>query len=262
VAEPGLIAAYLAELRYSLTRLPDADEIAAEAEDHLFSTADALVAAGRPRPQAETEALARFGSASLVARVFVEESKRGGAVSTRLTRRAGAAAMLAPLFVAVGQAGNLTIDRGTGHGAGVALIVAGFAAFAFALWGVRRRHGGLAGWGRAAFWLFVASPFIAFPFGWGAGGALVVVQLLVVTLLGIGMIRARVLPVPAVALFTLAPAATVAVAALLTVMGLDAARYAPIGVVAFAVGFAWVGWAMWREPALDLRSPNGGPLAA
>ena len=94
------------------------------------------------------------------------------------------------------------------------------------------------------------------------GQGMGVVQLLVVTLLGIGMIRARVLPVPAVALFTLAPAATVAVAALLTVMGLDAARYAPIGVVAFAVGFAWVGWAMWREPALDLRSPNGGPLAA
>jgi len=262
VAEPGLIGAYLAELRYSVARLPDADEIAAEAEDHLRSAADALVAAGRPRPAAEVEALARFGSAPLVARVFVEESKRGGAVSTRLTRRAGAAALLAPLLVVVGQAGNVATDSGPGHGAAVMLLVAAFAAFAFALRGVRKRHGGLGGWGRAAFWLFVASPLIAAPFSWGAGGALAVVQLLVVTLLGVGMIRARVLPVAAVALFTLAPAATVAAAALLTAVGLDASRYAPIGVIPFAVGFVWVGWAMWREPALDVRSLNGGPLAA
>ena len=118
-------------------------------------------------------------------------------------------------------------------------------------WGIRRRHGGLGGWGRAAFWLFVASPFIAAPFAWGAGYAFAAVQLVVLTLLGIGMIRARILPVPAVALFTLAPPCTV-VAVVLS--GEDAAAYAAIaGAAASALGLMWVGWAMWREPALDVR---------
>lgn len=43
---------------------------------------------------------------------------------------------------------------------------------------------------------------------------------------------------------------------------IGAALYAPIGVAAFAVGLAWVGWSMWREPALDIHGRSGpGPLA-
>ena len=262
MAEPRLIAAYLTELRYSAGRLADIDDVVAEAEDHLLASVEAGIASGKSPADAEAEALARFGSAPLVARVFIEEAKRGGAVSTALTRRAGLAAMLAPLLMVIGAFGNEAIERGALHGAAVLLLVAAFGAFAVAMWGVRKRHGGLGAWGRAALWLFVASPVIALPFGWGAGAAFAIVQLAVVALLGIGMIRARILPVPAVGLFTLAPAVTIVMAATLTAAGVDAAVYAPIGIAAFAVGLAWVGWAMWREPALDVHGPSEpGPLA-
>jgi len=264
VAEPRLIAAFLTELRYSAARLADIDDVVAEAEDHLLASVEAGIASGRSRADAEAEALARFGSAPFVAHVFIEEAKRGGAVSTRLTRRAGLAAMLSPLLMIVGAVGNEAVPASEGalHGVFVMLLVAAFGAFALALWGIRKRHGGLGAWGRAAFWLFVASPVIALPFGWGAGAAFAIVQLAVVALLGIGMIRARILPVPAVGLFTLAPAATIVMAGGLTAAGVDAALYAPIGVAAFVVGLAWVGWAMWREPALDVHGNSGpGPLA-
>ena len=194
MAESGLIAAYLTELRYSVARLADVDDIVVEVENHLHASVDAAVARGASHVEAEAQALARFGSAPLVARVFNEEAGRGGAVSTHITRQAGFAAMLVPLLVVIGQSGNLAIDGGALHGVAVVLLGAAFAAFAFAVWGMRKRHGGLGRWGRAAFWLFIASPFIAAPFSWGAGAAFLAVQLVVVTLLGIGMIRARILP--------------------------------------------------------------------
>jgi len=149
MAQPGLIAAYLTELRASIARLRDADDIVAEAEDHLRTLADEVAAAtGCTRAEAEAQALARFGSAALVGRIHLEESKRGGAVSTHTTRRAGIAAMAAPVLTVVGQWGNLTIERGAGHGVAVGLLLVAFAAFAYALWGLRLRHGGLGGWGR------------------------------------------------------------------------------------------------------------------
>lgn len=264
MAEPRLIAAFLTEFRYSASRLADIDDVVAEVEDHLLASVETGIARGSSPAKAEAEALARFGSAPLVARVFIEEAKRGGAVSTRLTRRAGLAAMLAPLVAVIGAIGNEAVPASEGslHGVFVVLLVAAFGVFAFAMWGVRQRHGGLGVWGRAAFWLFVASPVIVLPFGWGAGAAFAVVQLAVVALLGIGMIRARILPVPAVGLFTLAPALTIVMAAALTAAGVDAALYAPVGLAASAVGLAWVGWAMRREPALDVHGRSGsGPLA-
>lgn len=266
MAEPGLIAAYLTELRFSVSRLPDADDIVAEADDHLHTVAERLVSTTGCSPvDAEAQALARFGSASLVARLHVEEAKRGGAVSTRTSRRAGVAAMAAPVVFAVGQLGNETIDRGTGHGVAVGLMLVAVAAFAYGLWGLRARHGGLGNWGRAAFWLFVASPVLAAPFGWGAGVALVVVQLLVVALLGVGMLEARVLPPVPVAMFSLSAPATVVMAAALTAFGIDAAPYAPLGILVCLLGYMWLGWAMWREPALDAgrtARDTPGPLAA
>ena len=263
MAASSLIAAYLTELRYSVARLADADGIAAEAEDHLLASVDAAIARGVSRSEAEAQALARFGSAALVARVFHEEAKRGGAVSTRITRQAGVAAMLVPLLIVVGESGNQATDRGALHGTALFLLAAGFGAFAFAVWGLRRRHGGLGRWGRSAFWLFVASPFIAAPFAWGAGVAFLCVQLVVLTLLGIGMIRARILPALGVGLFTFTPAATLLAAAAISTGSRDTGPYLlPGGVLVSALGLAWLGLAMWREPALDARSGSGaGPLA-
>jgi hypothetical protein len=83
MADPGPITAYLAQLRFAVTRLPDAEahDLVAETEDHLRTVADRLVATtGCTIPHAEAQALARFGSAALVARLHLEERKRGGAV--------------------------------------------------------------------------------------------------------------------------------------------------------------------------------------
>jgi len=268
MAQSGLIDSYLAELRASVSRLPDADvdDLVAEAADHLWTAAEHMVAAtGCPPAEAEAAAVARFGAAALVAKLHVEEAKRGGAVSTNTSRRAGIAAMAAPVLFAVGQAGNVTVERGAGHGLAVGLMLVAVAGFAFGLWGLRARHGGLGVWGRAAFWLFLASPFLALPFGWGAAVALLIVQLLVVALLGVGMLQARVLPPVPVVMFSLSAPATVAMAAVLTALGVDAARYTPAGVLVCLLGYMWLGWAMWREPALDSgrRSPGTpGPLTA
>jgi hypothetical protein len=46
MAEPGLIAAYLTELRYSTSKLADLDNIVAEVEDHLLMTVEAMSPAG------------------------------------------------------------------------------------------------------------------------------------------------------------------------------------------------------------------------
>lgn len=261
MAEQSLIAAYLTELRYSVASLRDADDIVDEAADHLLTAVEALTAAGLAPAEAEALALARYGSAALVSGAFVEESRRGAAVSTALTRKAGLAAMAAPVLAVIGQAGNEGIDRGPGHGAAVVVLGAAFAAFVLALWGLRKRHGGLGGLGKAAFWLFVLSPVVSAPFTWAAPVVAGALWLVVATLLGIGMVRARILPAPAVALFAFSPAATLAGSILLTAAGVRAAVFVPFGFLAFAVGLTWVGWALWREPALDAR-PTAGPLPA
>lgn len=263
MGEPGLIDAYLTELRYSLSGLADAEDVLGETADHLLSAFEALVAAGRAPANAEAQALARFGSASLVAHVFLEEAKRGGAVSTQLTRWAGLAAMACPVLLITGLIGNEAIDRGFLHGAAVALLLLAFGAFAFALWGLRRRHGGLGTVGRVAFWLFVASPFLSAPFTWMAGVVFVLILLAIVTLLGIGMVQARILPPAGVGLFAFVPGAAV-VATVVASAATEgrALVLLPIGAALSAIGLAWVGLCLWREPALDVRSgSDAGPLA-
>lgn len=254
-----LIEAYLNELRYSADKLRDLDDVILEIEDHLLTSVDAAVARGVAREEAETCALARFGSPQLVARIFIEEANRGGAVSTTITRRAGVAAMLAPVLGIVGALGNETIDRGPIHGAAVVVLLAGFAMFVVALWGLRQRHGGLGGWGRAGFWLFVASPVISIPFTYMAIVPFVLVMTIVVFVLGVGMMRARVLPQVPVALFTLVPLPAGLVAGLATASFMDSLFGVLVGGASCAVGLMWIGWIMWHEPALDVGAHSGRP---
>ncbi|HUP87443.1 MAG TPA: permease prefix domain 1-containing protein [Acidimicrobiales bacterium] len=263
MAEPGLIAAYLRELRYSTARLHDVDDIVDEVEDHLTEHAHALVARGVSRAEAEAAAIARFGSAELVARVFIEERKRGGAVSTTSTRRAGLAAMLAPLLTIVGAIGNEAIDRGALHGVAVGMILAGCVAFAIALWGLRVRHGGLGGIGTAALVVFVAAPFVSIPFLWAAAAAFAFMQLIVLVLLGVGMLHARVLPPVPVALVGFGPFASVMLTPALFLVGVESPVPTLAGLAASAGGLMWLGYVLWREPALDVgvTSADPGPLA-
>lgn len=249
--EHSLIEAYLRELRFSVARLPDVDDIVDEARDHLLEAADRF---------GEQEALARFGSAELVAKVFVKEARKGAAVSTALTRRAGLAAAAMPLLLATGAWINDTIARGAVHGLGVFLMAAAVAAFLFGLWGLRVRHGGLGRMGRIAFWLTVLSPLIAAPFAWGAGAAWVVVMSVVLVLVSIGMLRAQILPVVPIVLFVIGPIGLLVLGFGISALGGDAGPYAGWPLLSTFVGYAWLGWSMWREPALDSPTSHG-PLA-
>jgi hypothetical protein len=262
VAGPSMIEGYLTELRYSLAKLAEADEIVDEAADHLHTAAAAAIAGGVAPAVAEAQVVARFGSASLVARVFAEEAKRGSAVSTSSTRRAGVAAMVSVALLVVGQAGNHLTSRGVVHAGFLALVTAGFPALAVGLWGLRRRHGGLGAAGRVAFWWFVVSPVLAAPFLYAAPLVLAGEWLLIMSLLGISMLRAKVMPAPAVALFTMSPGLALVVILGMSAAHLDAGPWFLTLLAPVALGLAWLGWAMWHEPALDSidKMANTGPL--
>jgi hypothetical protein len=195
MADDGLIMAYLRELHFSVARLPDADAIVEESEDHLLEAAEQLTRAGRSRAEAEAEAVARFGSAELVARVCLTEAKRGVAVPTTRTRHAGLALALAPVCLVAGAIGNVAVRRGSVHGLAVMLMVAAFPLFVFGLWGLRTRHGGLGRIGRVAFVLAAVSPILSYAALSGQ------------------------------------------------------ALFLPLSLT--GVGLVWVGWILWREPAVD-----------
>lgn len=257
MAEPGLIEAYLNELRFSLAKLADRDDLVDEVADHLYTARERLVRKGVAMAEAESQALGQFGSAALVSKVYAEEEKRGGAVSTTTTRRAGLAALAAAPLVAIGQAGNELVPRGFVHGVALVTLTAGIAAFVYALWGLRRRHGGLGRLGQVTFWWFVASPFIAAPFLWGAPFALAVQWLFISGLLGSAMLSARILPRPAVAMFTVWPVAMPFVVLAMSAAGYDIGAWFLTFFAPIAVGLMWLGWSMWNEPALDVGDRSG-----
>ena len=272
MADDGLIAAYLRELRFCVARLADADDIVAEAEDHLRQVAERLVASGRAPSDAESEAIARFGSAAVVSRVCITQAKQGASVPTTRTRQAGLAAMLAPLLLAFGQWGNVATDRGGAHGVAVALLTFSFPAFVFGLWGLRARHGGLGRLGRAALLLAVCAPAVSLVAGWGAPFVFIPMIAVAQVVFAVEMLRASVLPVLPLSLFAAGAVVAlvdVAAAGIVTLAGGDAGHASSPATVALvtlpmlltASGFTWLGWRLWCEPAAD----QGGrlqPLAA
>lgn len=256
MADHGLIAAYLRELEYSLARLPDAADIVAEAEDHLCEAAERLVGEGRSRSEAEGEAVARFGSAALVAKVCAVEAKRGAAVPTSRTRAAGMAAMLTPILLAVGQYLNVTVpsDRGPVHGIGVALLVTAIPAFVFGLWGLRTRHGGLGRLGKVAIIAACVSPFTVFIPGYGYFVAMGLLGLAVLVLC-VAMLHANVLPVVPLVLVAIGPIAVLALVVGISAAGGDAGAVWAYPMLLTTAGFVWLGWFLWGEAAVD--RPHG-----
>lgn len=261
MADDGLIAAYLRELAYSVVGLADAADIVAEAEDHLCEAAERLVGGGRGRSEAEAEAVARFGSAALVAKVCVMESRGGTAVPTSRTRAAGLAAMLTPVLLIVGQYLNINVpvDRGPVHGIGVALLVAAIPAFVFGLWGLRARHGGLGRLGKIAIVSAVVSPVLVFIPGYGYFGAMGLLGLAVIALV-VEMLRANVLPIVPLVLVATGPVGVLAVVVGVTAAGGDAGDVWALPMILTAVGIVWLGWYLWREPAVD-GTHRPGPVA-
>lgn len=263
MAGHDLITAYLRELRVSLGSIAAADEVLEESEDHLLEAVEHLEAAGLNRRDAQLQALARFGSAALVSKVCVVESRKGAAVSTTFTRRAGLIAMATPLLILFGWLGNEVFYddkdgiRGTLHGMSSGLLVPlGVCAFLIGLLGLRARHRGLGRFGTAAFVTVLAAPFVAAPFGWAAGLVAVLVLGVAVILLGIGMLRAGVLPVAPLVLFVAGPVLMMILAfVVISDPSYDDWRlYAP-WLFTFAAT-SWLGWYQWNEPAL------GRPVSA
>jgi hypothetical protein len=263
VAGDGLIAAYLVELRHSVARLPDADDIGAEAEDHLLETVDRLCADGRSPHEAEAEAVARFGSAELVARICITESKRGAAVPTTKTRYAGLALLAAPILALVGEIGNETTGHKGGlHGFMVFVLCMAVPALFIGLWGLRRRNGGLGQLGLAALILAFLSPVLAMAAGWGAFVAFAALMALAICVLAVEMIRAQILPVVPLVLLAVGTVAVLVVTglALLTESSGDVGlALTAIAAAPLVVGIMWLGWFMWREPAVDRA--GAAPLA-
>jgi hypothetical protein len=267
MADDRLIPAYLRELRLSVGRLRAGDDIVAEAEDHLRESAERLMAQGRTTHEAEAEALARFGSAALVAKVCITESTKGAAVPTTTTRLAGFALLLAPILLIVGEWGNENTDNTGGmHGTAVFVLCLAFPALIFGLWGLRTRHGGLGRLGRAAFGLALLSPILAHAALYAAGYGLAVLLALALVVFGAEMLRASVLPVPPLTLVIAGPVLVIVellVATAVTIAGRDAG-HPPTIVLAMpimitAVGLAWLGWHLSQETAVDRAGSR--PLA-
>jgi hypothetical protein len=260
MADDGLIAAYLRELDYSVAALSDRADLVAEAEDHLREVADRLKRDGRTSAEAEAEAIARFGSAALVARICVIEAKRGAAVPTNRTRAAGLAALLTPILLGVGQYLNVTVDRGFVHGIGVVSLTAAIPAFVFGLWGLRARHGGLGRFGKMAIAAAVISPLLSFAGYYGLFAAIGLLALSVIVLV-VEMLRANVLPVAPLVLLAAGPIAMTAILAGAELLGGDAGEIVVYSMLPTVVGFVWLGWHLWSEPAVD-GSRSSGSLAA
>ena len=267
MADDRLIAAYLRELRFSVAKLADGDEIVEEAEDHLLEAVERLVADGRTPVEAEAEAVAQFGSASLVAKVCISESTKGAAVPTTKTRLAGLVLLLAPILLVVGESGNEATDNPGGlHGTMVVVLGLAFPALIFGLWGLRTRHGGLGRLGRAAFVLAVLSPILSHAAGWGAAALLAFLLAVALLVFGVEMLRASVLPVAPLVLVIAGPlliTAAYGVALAITIGGRDAGGMPLVFVIAptlvTAVGLGWLGWHLSRETAVD--GARSRPLA-
>jgi hypothetical protein len=251
VADDGLIMAYLRELHFSVARLPDADAIVEESEDHLLEAAEQLTRAGRTHAEAEAEAVARFGSAELVARVCLTEAKRGVAVPTTRTRYAGLALAIAPVALVAGAIGNVAVRRGSVHGLAVMLMVAAFPLFVYGLWGLRTRHGGLGRIGRVAFVLAAVSPILSYAALYGAAYLLALLLSIVVIMFVVEMLRASVLPVVPLVFMAAGPVAFVVVAIGLAIANAEAGQALFLPLALTGVGLVWLGWILWREPAVD-----------
>ena len=185
-------------------------------------------------------------------------------MSTTFTRRAGLAAIAAPLlFLGALAFGSIAHSRQPLSAFSAVLAIAGAGAVAVALVGLRKRHGGLGLIGRVAFWLAVGAVPLALPWGY-AGIVVLAIEIGVIVLLyGVAMLRAGILPRGAVGVFAFTWPAWAPIAWLITALGDDANKYAIFPAAATLVAFMWLGRAMWREPALDVRPHAGiGPLAA
>jgi hypothetical protein len=223
VADYALIDAYLDDLRATMRWHRGSADVVAEADDHLHSVVERLVAGGAEVEAAQSEALERFGDPVLVARAFASTSRGRLAVPTPSTQGAGTVSVISGCmwlaFPMVWVGAGLLYDKvgpenpgdETGNLAQVALMILiavsllGAAGSLFVtLIGLQERHGGfgLVGLvGIVVTGIAVAAALIGWFFlGWGS--ALVVGTVLV----SVAMWRRGLAPRPAVLAIGAGPA--------------------------------------------------------
>lgn len=209
---------------------------------------------------AERLAVTRYGRPDVVAVAFAHNG-RGAAVPTTFTRLSGLAAMVAPGPFIVGLLAVLADAPDAVHWAGGVLIAAAIGCLLVAVVGLGRRHGPTLGsGGRAARWVaFLAFP-LSLPFGWAAPLALAGFLGLSLALLAAGMLRAGVVPRPAVVLLVLGIPAGLAVGQAGTLLGVDTSPFvAPVGVPIVSAGLVVIGWRLWREHAVGAGPRQAAP---
>jgi hypothetical protein len=146
MAEPDLIESYLTHLHRSLRLRRDADEVVAEAEDHVREAVERLCRSGADPITAQRITLDRFGDPMVVARALSTTAHGGIAMPTPFTRAAGTAALASALAWVLAAAG-LSLGGLQGMGENLYLtflipVVIAAATTAVAVAGLLSRAGG------------------------------------------------------------------------------------------------------------------------
>lgn len=181
-----LIEAYLVGLRRRLAWRPDLDDVLAEAEDHLLSAIERLIADGAADEPAQQEVLGRFGDSTTVAAAFAATSRGGLAMPTKFTKWSGVAAMIAAGMWITSAAlwlidELLTPSDDALGNLKLATLISAAALTVVVVVGMNRRHGGLGALGTIGLALVgvgvAATLMYWFVMGWGvllAAGMLLV----------------------------------------------------------------------------------------
>jgi len=279
MARPALIDTYIADLRRYVSPSRRADEICAEAEDHLLATVERHVAHGMDPEQAQRRALADYGPARRVAREFLRTPSGRLALPTRTTTTAGAAALTAAALWILFALLTLRFGDGASLPPG-ALWGLNVLACAFTFWGLSGlviRHGGADGLlGQAASLssvLVPPAPVLVLHI-WGVPAYLAVL-ILVTYVFGSALWDARLAPASATLAFAMGPpiaacafwATTLAVgrvpAGPVTMFGhptnelfsIHGGVPAAVGLGIMAIGLAGLGqWLRTETPQEDLQA--------
>lgn len=274
MAEHAMIARYLAELRRTLARHRDVDDLVDEVADHLLSSVHSGLARGLDGDTAERQTLEAFGDPILVARVYASERHGGFAMPTRFTHAAGT------LLIAAGTAwivsfvlmiGSSIAERTRPweglpmvlYQLGAAALLLGAVAMAAGILGVyvrHRRSGALALVALALLGLGIVATAIAWAFSLWAplvgGGAV---------LLAVWMRRHDMAPRgPVLWLGAGGAAAALSVAVLLATVGFDGIDTPGLAVLftaltAFATGV--IGLGRWLRSERPLDDPEEALVA-
>ena len=172
MAEPDLIESYLIHLHRCIRFRRDADDVVAEAEDHVREAVERLCRAGADPIAAQRITLERFGDPVVVARALSATSHGGIAMPTAFTRAAGTAALASALAWVIAAAGlSLGGLQGMGENLYLAFllpVVIAAATTAVALAGLLSRTGGRRDFGTivALLLAFSAAAMMVLAWAW------------------------------------------------------------------------------------------------